>query len=73
MEQLHIWIHTFSYSFQLVNLNKTPLKKKKHSILPQLFEEAMESVFIYIDLVDGVLVSLGDVREIEKILFLFAF
>lgn len=72
MEQLHILIHTFSYSFQLVNLNKTPLKKK-HSILPQLFEEAMESVFIYIDLVDGVLVSLGDVREIEKILFLFAF
>lgn len=33
----------------------------------------MESVFIYIDLVDGVLVSLGDVREIENILFLFAF
>lgn len=33
----------------------------------------MESVFIYKDLVDDVLVSLGDVTEIEKVLFLFAF
>lgn len=71
MEQLHIQIHTFSSSFLLVNLNKTPLKK--HSILSQLFEEAMESVFIYKGLVDDILVSLSDIIEIEKILFLFAF
>lgn len=72
MEQLHIRIHTFSSSFQLVNLNKTPVKKNIQ-FFSQLFEEAMESVFIYKDLVDDVLVSLGDVTEIEKVLFLFAF